>query len=154
MISRLEALKNTTELNKVYQEFVSFDSVPINNDAVIMCEPDVEEPIKKGYDGQGLSGSNCTFQRFNVVILVMFRQFKKNSGVLGISGRLGCLKWAHTIKDALTASPYHMNGKCRKIEFGNTVYMRNIAGLGKVKHTIRFVQIEASFIGFYSTTER
>jgi len=153
MLSRFNALKDTTELKKVYKEFVDFDSVPINKDAVIMCEPDLSEPIKKSYDSAG-RGGNYAFESFNVVILVMFRQFKKQSGVLGITGRKGVLEWEKTIKDTLTASPYHLNKTCRKIEFGNTVYMRNIPGLGTVKHTIRFVQIEASFLGFYSTLER
>ena len=152
--TRLDALKSTTELGKVYKEFVDFESVPNEFDAVIMMEPDFDEPIKEGYDGHGLSGSNCTFESFNVVLLVLFRQFEKQSGVLGISGRKGMLGWRKTIRDTLTASPYHLGGKCRKIKFGNTVYMRNIPGLGKRKHTIRFLQMEVSFLGFYSTTER
>jgi len=149
-----DTISSTSDLRKVYKEFVEFETVPINFNAVIMLEPDISEPIKKAYDGKGLSGSNCTFESFNCVILVLFRQFAKQSGVLGITGRKGTLKWERFIKDTLTTSPYHMGGKCRKVEFGNTAYMRNIPGLGKVKHTIRFVQIEVSFIGFYSTTER
>ena len=130
-------LKNIANIQKVYEGWVDFDSVPHSHYPCIVVEPVYAEV---DFDAYNFSTSYA-IENFGVVVWILFKIFQKDKQVIGVGALNGALDWEDAVKDKLLELPLYLNEEIIEIRFPRVQYLRTAAeSPGQVQ--LRVVQME------------
>lgn len=148
VVSRLNSLRSSQGIKKVYPYFVDLDSISLASFPFIMIEPDVADEDEDVIDNEG--GSYC-LEDFRVTILIGFAMFEKGKAVTGSDDiPKGIFDYEYLVKTKLTEDPKHLGGRIVRIHFPKTLYLRSVEEVPK-KGIIRLIQIDTSLKIKFST---
>lgn len=134
VITRLKTIAN---IQKVYEGWVEFDSIPHSHYPCIVVEPDYEEPE---FDAYNFSTSYAK-ENLGIILWVLFKIFEKDKQVTGTALLDGAFGWKNAVKDKLLELPLYLNEKVIEIRFPRVQYLRAAAEKPKPIQ-LRVVQME------------
>ena len=136
VITRFKTIVN---IQKVYEGWVEFDSVPHSHYPCIVVEPVYAEVDFDAYNFP----TSYAKENFGIVVWILFKIFEKDKQVTGTLTLDGALDWEDAVKDKLLELPLYLNEKVIEVRFPRVQYL-NAAEEKPELVQLRVVQMEIS----------